>query len=193
VRRFKTKTPLADVIALYLDPPVKAIVIIIDKGARVPALGASQPGVSPIQAGTARGERRRATLFAALKDASCKLPNGWLVWPRSPEFLDFLRKIETSVDGSNDLHDLIDEYARYQHRAMDRWLLRHARVRLARVPPRSSWVDVTERLLNGLAERGLRHGSFGHIPALVAALKEYLAHVDERSRPFAWAAQARVR
>jgi len=178
---------LVDVVALYLDQPVKAIVFSIDKDTRVPALDPSTPAPPPKRGGASvpHYDRPRRILLAALTCAACALPSGILVWSRGPEFLGFLRNVESSVDAGNDIHVLVENYARYKHPAMDRWLERRPCVRLVPVPANSSWTEAIERLLGDLTDKGLRRGSLGSVSALVATIKGYVA-TYERTRPFVW-------
>jgi hypothetical protein len=114
-----------------------------------------------------------------------------MVWSRRRDFLHFLRQVESHVDATKDIHVLVDDYARYKHPAMDLWLKRRPRVRLHLVAESGSWVDMVERFFLDLTDRRLRRGSFGSVPVLVAAIKEYFARRYGCGRPFVWTAEAR--
>jgi transposase len=192
-RSFNAGRPLADIVGLYFDPPVNAVVFTIDKESQVPVLDPAAQGLAPKRgrAGTPHYKRHGTTLFATLRYATGELPDGRMVWPRRRDFLHFLRQVESHVDATRDIHVLVDDYARYKHPAMDLWLKRHPRVRLHLVAESCSWIDVVERFFRGLTDSHLRRGSFGGVPVLVAAMKEYLAQRYERARRFVWTAKAR--
>ncbi len=191
---FHVGRPLSDIVGLYLDPSVNAVVFSIDKESQVAGLDLTEQGLAPRRGrvGTPRYERRGTTLCAALRYATGELPDRRMACRRH-EFRHFLRQVESQVDATKDILVLVDDYARCKHPAMDLWLKRHPRVRLHLVAESCSWIDVAERFFRDLTGRHLRRGSFGGVPVLVAAIKDCLAHRAERGRPFVWTAKARER
>jgi hypothetical protein len=98
-----------DIIGLYLDPPTRAVVLCCDEKSQCQALERTQPGL-PLKQGavcTRTHDYYRhgtITLFAALNYL-----NGKIVAERAPrhrhqEWLKFLKKIETEIPESIEIH-----------------------------------------------------------------------------------------
>ena len=91
-----------DIVGLYLDPPVKAMVLCVDEKSQIQALDRTQP-LLPLAPGIA--ERRThdyarhgtTTLFAALDIATGEVIGQTHRRHRGAEFLQFLRTIEANV------------------------------------------------------------------------------------------------
>jgi transposase len=73
---------------------------------------------------------------------------------------------------------------------VQRWLKRHKRFHLHFTPTSSSWLNLVERWFRELTGKALRRGSFNSVPALVAAIEEYLQAHNDDPRPFVWTATA---
>ena len=91
-----------DIVGLYLDPPIKAMVLCVDEKSQIQALDRTQP-LLPLAPGIP--ERRThdyvrhgtTTLFAALDIATGEVIGELHRRHRSSEFLQFLRTIEANV------------------------------------------------------------------------------------------------
>ena len=91
-----------DIVGLYLDPPVKAMVLCVDEKSQIQALDRTQP-MLPLTPGLP--ERRThdyvrygtTTLFAALDVATGRVIGQTQRRHRSTEFLRFLRTVEANV------------------------------------------------------------------------------------------------
>jgi len=102
-----------DIVGLYLDPPIKAMVLCVDEKSQIQALDRTQP-LLPLAPGIA--ERRThdyarhgtTTLFAALDIATGEVIGELHRRHRSSEFLRFLRTIETNVPPRLDVHLVMD-------------------------------------------------------------------------------------
>jgi hypothetical protein len=91
-----------DIVGLYIDPPVKAMVLCVDEKSQIQALDRTRP-ILPLAPGVAERpthdyERHgTTTLFAALDIATGKVIGELHRRHRSSEFLKFLRTIEVSL------------------------------------------------------------------------------------------------
>jgi transposase len=98
-----------DIVGLYLDPPLKAMVLCVDEKSQIQALDRTQP-LLPLAPGLP--ERRThdyarhgtTTLFAALDIATGEVIGELHRRHRSAEFLQFLRTIEANVPSQLDIH-----------------------------------------------------------------------------------------
>ena len=106
-----------DIVGLYMDPPLKAMVLCVDEKSQIQALDRTQP-ILPLAPGIP--ERRThdymrhgtTTLFAALDIATGQVIGELHRRHRSTEFLQFLRTIEANVPAQLDVHLVMTTTAR---------------------------------------------------------------------------------
>jgi transposase len=121
-----------DIVGLYIDPPVKAMVLCVDEKSQIQALDRTRP-ILPLAAGIAERpthdyERHgTTTLFAALDIATGKVIGETHRRHRSSEFLKFLRTIEVSVPTDLDIHLVMDNYGTHKTPTIRNWFARHPR------------------------------------------------------------------
>jgi transposase len=184
-----------DVVGLYLNPPLNAVVFSFDEKSQMQALDRTQPGL-PLKkgrAGTLTHDYKRhgiTTLFAALNVATGETIHECMPRHRHQEFLKFLRTIERSVEPGLDIHVILDNYATHKHEAVRRWLKRTPRVRLHFVPTGASWLNMVERLFSELTEKQLRRLAVSSVPELEAVVMRYLDHRNTQPKPFIWTKSA---
>ena len=184
---------LHDVVGLYIDPPKKALVFSVDEKSQIQALDRTQPGL-PMKkgrAGTMTHDYKRngtTTLFAALNVLTGDVIGECMPRHRHDEFLAFLKKIERETPRALDLHLIVDNYATHKHPAVERWLIRHPRVRLHFTPTSASWLNLVERFFGELTQKRLRRGVFKSVPELIAAIESYLHQRNRNPKPFVWTA-----
>jgi transposase len=115
-----------DIVGLYLDPPVKAMVLSVDEKSQIQALNRSEP-ILPLAPGLP--ERRThdylrhgtTTLFAALDVATGRVIGELHRRHRGKEFLKFLATIERNVPAGLDVHLIMDNYGTHKTPAVRRW------------------------------------------------------------------------
>ena len=184
---------LTDVVGLYLNPPEKAVVLCMDEKSQVQALDRTQPSLpmKPGRAGTMTHDYKRngtTTLFAALDVLTGSVIGQCLPRHRHEEFLKFLKTIDSEVPKGLAVHLILDNYATHKHPDVQRWLRRHKRFHLHFTPTSSSWLNLVERWFRELTDKALRRGSFNSVPALIAAIEDYLAASNDHPKPFIWTA-----
>jgi transposase len=82
----------------------------------------------------------------------------------------------------------VDNYGTHKHPRVISWLKRHPRFHLHFTPTSSSWLNLIERWFRELSQKRLRRGSFSSLPALIAAIEEYLSNHNQNPRVFLWSA-----
>jgi len=190
-KRFVEK--LCDIVGLYLNPPDKSLVLCMDEKSQIQALDRTQPGL-PLKkgrCGTMTHDYVRhgtTTLFAALSMLDGKVIGDCLPRHRHQEFIRFLKKIDTGTPPELDLHLIVDNYGTHKHPCVKSWLKRHPRFHLHFTPTSSSWLNLIERWFRELSQKRLRRGSFSSLPALIAAIEEYLSNHNQNPRVFLWSA-----
>lgn len=190
-KRFVEK--LCDIVGLYLNPPDKSLVLCLDEKSQIQALDRTQPGL-PLKkgrCGTMTHDYTRhgtTTLFAALSMLDGKVIGNCMPRHRHQEFLRFLKRIDSETSPELDLHLIVDNYGTHKHPHVKSWLNRHPRFQLHFTPTSSSWLNLIERWFRELSQKCLRRGSFSSVPALIAAIEEYLSNHNQNPHVFLWSA-----
>lgn len=201
VTRFKlSKDPhfvdkLRDVVGLYLNPPEKAVVFCVDEKSGIQALDRTRP-VLPLRPGIPERQThdyiRHGTtcLYAALR-----LLDGTVFGTCRPkrdtkEFVQFLDGIEQATAADQAIHVILDNLSTHKSPPVRRWLRQHPRVQFHFIPTSSSWLNLVERWFGEITRDRIRRGTFESVPALIAAIQEYLAHYNQAPRRFIWTKDA---
>jgi transposase len=199
VRTFKlSKDPqfaakLRDIVGLYVDPPVHAVVLSVDEKPQIQALDRTQPGlpVKPGRCATMTHDYERngtTTLFAALNVLDGTVVGRCMQRHRHQEFLRFLNSVEAAVPAGKLIHAILDNYGTHKHPKVRAWLARHPRWTFHFTPTSASWLNAVESLFAKLTRRRLRRGVFGSLVELQGAIKRFLAETNADPRPFIWTA-----
>jgi len=130
VRTFKTSNDPAfaekveDVVGLYMNPPIHAVVVSIDEKSPIQALDRTQPGlpVKPGKCGTMTHDYKRngtTTLFAALNILDGTVVGRCMPSHTHKEFIKFLNAVERAVRPGRIIHAIADNYATHKHPKSD--------------------------------------------------------------------------
>ncbi|MCP5233469.1 MAG: IS630 family transposase [Zoogloeaceae bacterium] len=184
-----------DIVGLYLDPPLKAMVLCVDEKSQIQALDRTQP-ILPLAPGLP--ERRThdymrhgtTTLFAALDVATGEVIGELHRRHRSNEFLTFLRTIEANVPADLDIHLVMDNYGTHKTPKVRSWFARHPRFHVHFTPTSASWINQVERWFADLTEKQIRRGTHRSTRQLEQAIRDYLARYNDDPKPFAWTKSA---
>ena len=115
-----------DVVGLYLDPPLKAMVLCVDEKSQIQALDRTAP-ILPLAPGLPQRRTHdylrhgTTTLFAALDVASGKVIGELHRRHRSKEFLKFLTTIERAVPAELDMHLIMDNNGTHKTPTVKAW------------------------------------------------------------------------
>jgi transposase len=186
---------IRDVVGLYMNPPHNAVVFAVDEKSQIQALQRAQP-ILPMDIG--HPERRThnylrhgtVDLFAALNVATGEVIARCKPQHRAPDFVAFLRDIESTVEPTLDIHVVLDNLSAHRAPPVQRWLLRHPRVHFHFTPTYASWLNLVERFFGLLTEKALRRGSHTSIAQLRAAIVAYVEAHNDRGTPFKWVKSA---
>ncbi len=186
---------LTDVVGLYLNPPVKAILLSIDEKSQIQALDRTQPGL-PLKkgrCGTMTHDYKRngtTTLFSALNVLNGKVIGQCMPKHRHQEFLKFLTLVDSKTPANREVHAIVDNYGTHKHPRVKRWLKKHPRFHFHFIPTSSSWLNLVERWFRELSEKRIRRGTFQSVPELIAAIDQFIAENNKNPKPFVWTASA---
>ena len=184
-----------DIVGLYLDPPVKAMVLCVDEKSQIQALDRTQP-LLPLAPGIP--ERRThdyarhgtTTLFAALDIATGEVIGETHRRHRSSEFLQFLRTIEANVPPKLDIHLVMDNYGTHKTPTVKAWFARNPRFHVHFTPTSASWLNQVERWFATLTQNYIRRGTHRSTRQLEQAIRQYLELNNARPKPFVWSKSA---
>lgn len=183
-----------DIIALYLNPPQKALVLCCDEKSQCQALERTQPGL-PLGVGHVCTQTHdyirhgTLTLFAALSYLDGKILSQTAAQHTHVEWLRFLKQIERETPRDLDLHLIVDNYATHKHAEVRAWLSKHPRFHMHFTPTSSSWMNLVERFFRDLTVDVVRHGSFQSVKELSYAITDYLAERNLNPTRYEWRAQ----
>jgi transposase len=184
-----------DIVGLYMDPPLMAMVLCVDEKSQIQALDRTQP-LLPLAPGIP--ERRThdyerhgtTTLFAALDIATGAVIGQLHRRHRSGEFLKFLRTVEASVSPVLDIHLVMDNYGTHKTASIRSWLARHPRFQVHFTPTSASWLNQVERWFATLTQRCIRRGTHRSTRELEQAIRDYLELNNAKPKPFVWSKTA---
>ena len=184
-----------DIVGLYLDPPIRAMVLCVDEKSQIQALDRTQP-ILPLAPGIP--ERRThdymrhgtTTLFAALDIATGEVIGELHRRHRSSEFLQFLRTIDSKVPMDLDVHLVMDNYGTHKTPSVKHWFARHPRFHIHFTPTSASWINQVERWFATLTEKQIRRGTHRSTRQLEQAIRTYLDTYNADPKPFSWAKSA---
>ncbi|MCW2639009.1 MAG: Integrase catalytic region [Dactylosporangium sp.] len=184
-----------DIVGLYLDPPVGAMVLAVDEKSQMRALDRTAPMLPMMPTVPARQTHdyvRHGTtsLFAALDMATGKVIGQTQRRHRHQEFLRFLRTIDKATPRDVDLHLILDNYGTHKTSQIHQWLLKHPRFHLHFTPTYSSWLNMVERWFAELTNRKLRRSAHRSVAALEADVKAWIEAWNADPKPLVWTKSA---
>lgn len=183
---------VADIVGLYLCPPVGAVVLSIDEKTQVQALNRTQP-LLPVSFG--KSEKRThdyvrhgaVNLFGALNTQTGKVTGACYARHRAEEFIKFMDQVVSEYEG-NDLHIILDNFSTHKGEEVSEWLKKHPNVKFHHTPVGSSWMNQIEIWFGILTRQAVRRGSFASVPHLTQVIKNYISAWNEDAKPFEWVA-----
>ncbi len=183
-----------DIVALYLDPPEKAVVLCVDEKSQIQALDRTAP-ILPIRPGLPESRTSdyvrhgTTTLFAALEVATGKVVDACMPRHRHQEFLRFLKQVAKAYP-RRQLHIVCDNYGSHKHPAVNAWLARNPRITLHFTPTSGSWLNLVEVFFGILTRQAIRRGTFDSVADLIDTISTYIEHWNDRCHPFTWTKDA---
>jgi transposase len=188
--RFAEK--VADIVGLYLDPPGGAVVLSIDEKTQIQALDRTQP-LLPMDFGVTEQrthdyKRHGITnLFAALDVGSGQVSAACYPDRTGERFLTFLRQAVKPHAGK-EIHVVLDNLSTHTTPEVKAWLAANPNVTFHFTPVGSSWLNQIEIWFGIITRQSIRRGTFTSVNALIARIRDYVAHWNTDAEPFTWTA-----
>lgn len=180
----------ADIVGLYLDPPLGAVVLSVDEKPAIQVLERAQGWLRLPNGEALKGfshEYKRhgtTTLFAALEVLSGQVFAVHYHRRRRCEFLDFMNGLVATYPNL-ELHVVLDNLSTHKPKH-DRWLARHPHVRFHYTPTHASWLNQIECWFSILSRQTLQGASFTSVEQLRQAIDDFAASYNQTATPFEW-------
>lgn len=184
-----------DIVALYLNPPDRAIVLCVDEKSQIQALDRTQP-ILPLRPGLPERQTHdykrygTTTLFAALDVAVGKVIGQCQSRHRHQEFIRFLNRIDDATNSKLAIHLILDNYGTHKHPEVKAWFAAHSRYQLHFTPTSASWINQVERWFAEITRKRIRRGTFRSVRELEKAIRDYIQCHNRNPQPFVWVADA---
>jgi transposase len=178
-----------DIVGLYLQPPVGAMVLAVDEKSQMQALDRTAPVLPMMPAAPGRQTHdyvRHGTtsLFAALDLATGKVIGQTQRRHRHQEFLRFLKTIDKATPADIELHLILDNYGTHKTPQIHQRLVKHPRFHLHFTPTYSSWLNIVERWFAELTNRKLRRSTHRSVAELETDVRAWIEAWNIDPKPF---------
>jgi transposase len=180
-----------EVVGLYLNPPLNALVLSVDEKPGIQALQRPSGYVETDSGAVVRAMKstykRNGTLnlFAALEIASGQVFTQTTEQKKREDFRRFLDGVVAELPADKEIHVILDNYC--THKRNQDWLARYeGRIQFHFTPTSASWLNQVEIWFGLLTRKALRGASFASKDQLRAAIEAFAARTNEHPKPFHW-------
>lgn len=181
----------AEVVGLYLNPPLNALVLSVDEKPSIQAIQRPSGYVETDSGAVVRAMKstykRNGTLnlFAALEIATGQVYVQTTEQKKREDFRRFLDSVVAELPANREIHVILDNYS--THKKNDDWLAKYeGRVHFHFTPTSASWLNQIEIWFGLLTRKALRGASFASKDQLRAAIEAFVARTNENPKPFHW-------
>jgi transposase len=181
----------ADVVGLYLNPPLNAVVLSVDEKPSTQAIERASGYVETDSGKVVRGlkstYKRHGTLnlFAALEVGTGQVKTKFTEFKKREDFRGFLDDVLAEQPQDAEIHVILDNYS--PHKRNDDWLaMFEGRVQFHFTPTSGSWLNQIEIVFSLLQRKTLNGGSFKTKDQLREAIEAFFRRHNERAKPFRW-------
>ena len=181
----------ADVVGLYLNPPVNAVVLSVDEKPSIQVIERAAGYVETDSGKVVRGlkstYKRHGTLnlFAALEVGTGQVRTKFTGFKKREDFRRFLDDVLADQPPDREIHVILDNYS--PHKRNDDWLARfEGRVQFHFTPTSASWLNQIEIVFSLLQRKTINGGNFKTKDELREAIAAFIRRHNERAKPFRW-------
>jgi transposase len=181
----------ADVVGLYLNPPLNALVLSVDEKPSIQAIERTSGYVETDSGKVVRGlkstYKRHGTLnlFAALEVGTGQVKTKFTAYKKREDFRSFLDGVLADQPQDQEIHVVLDNYS--PHKRNDDWLAKfEGRVQFHFTPTSASWLNQIEIVFSLLQRKTLSGGSFQTKDQLREAIEAFFRRHNAHAKPFRW-------
>jgi transposase len=184
-------TKAAEIVGLYLNPPLNALVLSVDEKPSIQAIQRPSGYVETDSGAVVRAlkstYKRNGTLnlFAALEIASGQVFAQTTEQKKREDFQRFLDGVISELPADKDIHVILDNYS--THKRNHDWLAKYeGRIQFHFTPTSASWLNQVEIWFGLLTRKTLRGASFASKDQLRSAIEAFVAKTNQHHKPFHW-------
>jgi len=180
----------ADIVGLYLDPPLNAIVLCVDEKPSIQALERKTGYIKTDSGKVVRAYKstykRHGTLnlFAALEVSTGKIQGKVTQEKKRTDFQVFMDEIVDEYSSDQEIHVVLDNYC--THKKNEEWLARNKNIHFHFTPTSASWLNQVEIWFGIFSRKALRGASFTSPKALRQRIEDFIERYNPDSKPFKW-------
>ena len=181
----------ADIVGLYLNPPVNALVLSVDEKPSIQAIERPTGYIETDSGAVVRALKSTykrhgiLNLFAALEVGTGQVHSKITEYKKREDFQSFLDGVLAELPSDTEIHVIVDNYS--THKKNDDWLaMFEGRVQFHFTPTSASWLNQVEIVFSLLQRKALRGASFKTKDQLREAIEAFLKRHNERAKPFRW-------
>lgn len=180
----------ADIVGLYLAPPLNAIVLCVDEKPSIQALERKTGFIKTDSGKVVRAYKstykRHGTLnlFAALEVSTGRIKGKITEEKKRIDFQKFMDEVVAEYCSDQEIHVVLDNYC--THKKNEAWLARNKNLYFHFTPTSASWLNQVEIWFGIFSRKALRGASFANPQQLRQRIEDYIKRYNPDSRPFKW-------
>jgi len=180
----------ADIVGLYLNPPLNAVVLCVDEKPSIQALERKTGYIQTDNGKTVRAYKstykRHGTLnlFAALEVSTGKIQGQLTETKKREDFQSFMDSVVSEYSPEQEIHVVLDNYC--THKKNDEWLAKYKNVYFHYTPTSASWLNQVEIWFGIFSRKALRGASFASPADLRQRIEDFINRYNPNSKPFKW-------
>ena len=181
----------ADIVGLYLDPPLNAIVLSLDEKPSIQAIERATGYVETDRGAVVRAlkstYKRHGTLnrFAALDAGTGHVRAQTTESKKRADFQAFLESVLAELPPDKEIHVILDNYCTHQRH--EQWLAKYGgRVVFHFTPTSASWLNQIEIVFGLLQRQTLSGASFRTKSERREAIEAFIERHNGKAKPFRW-------
>jgi len=181
----------AEVVGLYLNPPLNALVLSVDEKPSIQAIQRPSGYVETDSGAVVRAMKstykRNGTLnlFAALEIASGQVYAQTTEQKKREDFRRFLDAVVAELPVDKEIHVILDNYS--THKRNDDWLAKYeGRIHFHFTPTSASWLNQIEIYFSIVQRKVLTPNDFPDLNTLAERLLDFQYYWATTAQPFEW-------
>lgn len=180
----------ADIVGLYLNSPLNAVVLCVDEKPSIQALERKTGYIKTDSGKVVRAYKstykRHGTLnlFAALKVSTGQIQGKVIETKKREDFQAFMDEIVAEYSPGQEIHVVLDNYC--THKKNEKWLQKIKNVHFHYTPTSASWLNQVEIWFSIFSRKSLRDASFENPRELRQHIEEFIKYYNQNSKPFKW-------
>lgn len=180
----------ADIVGLYLNPPLNAVVLCVDEKPSIQALERKTGYIKTDSGKVVRAYKSTykrhgiLNLFAALEVSTGQIKGKVTETKKREDFLEYMDEIVAEYSANQEIHVVLDNYC--THKKNEEWLAKNKNVHFHFTPTSASWLNQVEIWFGIFSRKALRGTSFTSPQELRQHIEDFIERYNPDSKPFKW-------